>query len=147
MNASAAKLCRPLEDRRRPATMQDAKYSIPWMVAFTFVHGRVDLATLADAALADERVLAVARRVEVLESLPDRPGHPPARVRLQAHDGRWWDGPKDIEVPRLDEAGALAKFQHCLAHAGVGAGRAAALWDRLLSLSSQPDVDFLFEDL
>jgi 2-methylcitrate dehydratase PrpD len=147
VNASAAKLCRPLEDRRRPTTMQDAKYSIPWMVAFAFVHGRVDLATLSDAALTDERVLAVACRVEVLETLPDRPGHPPARVRLQAQDGRWWDSPQDIEVPRLDEAGALAKFRHCLAHAGAGADRAAALWDRLLSLSTQDNVDFLFEDL
>lgn len=147
VNASAARLCRPLAQRRRPDTLQDAKYSIPWMTAFTLVHGRVDLATLDDAALADERVAAVAQRVEVLETLPDRPGHPPARIRIQSRDGRWRDSPQAIEVPRLDEAGARAKFHDCLSHAGLARPRAAALWDRLLSLSTLDNADHLFEDL
>lgn len=147
VNASASKLCRPLPERRQPATLQDAKYSIPWMIAFSLVHGRVDLATLAEAALADERVRAVAQRVEVLETLPDRPGHPPARIRMQTADGRTWESPAGIEaeVDGMDEAGARRKFDACLAHAGFAPGPAAALWARLQALASEPHVDFLFE--
>ncbi len=144
VNASAAKLCRPLAERRRPVTLQDAKYSIPWMTAFALVHGCVDLTTLSEAALTDERVLAVAQHVEVLETLPDRPGHPPARIRVQGPDGRWLESPPDVRVPSLDIAAARTKFNDCLAHAGQ-APRAPQLWDRLLSLHSQPSIDFLFE--
>ena len=145
VNASAAKLCRPLAERRRPVTLQDAKYSIPWMTAFTLVHGRVDLTTLSEVALADERVLAVAQHVEVLETMPDRPGHPPARIRVQQANGSWIESPPDVPVPSLDTAAAQAKFSACLAHAGRSARQAQALWNGLLSLHTQPSVDFLFE--
>lgn len=145
VNASAAKLCRPLAERRKPVTLQDAKYSIPWMTAFTLVHGRVDLASLSEAALADQRVLDVAQRVEVLETMPDRPGHPPARIRVQAQDGRWIESKPDVPVPTLDTEGAHAKFSDCLQHAGYSAKRGEALWAQLLSLPTLPSVDFLFE--
>jgi 2-methylcitrate dehydratase PrpD len=145
VNASAAKLCRPLAQRRRPATLQDAKYSIPWMVAFTLVHGRVDLATLNDGALADPRVLDLAQRVQVVETLPDRPGHPPARIRVEAADGRAWTSPQDVQVAPLDAAAAQRKFADCLAHAGMAAQEADALWSRLLALDAERDVDFVFK--
>lgn len=144
VNASAAKLCRPLDQRRRPATLQDAKYSIPWMIAFTLVHGRVDLASLNEAALADARVLELAQRVEVVETLPDRPGHPPARILVEATDGRSWLSPQDVQVDRMDAAAAAGKFGDCLQHAGATAQQAAGLWSKLLALDSQADVGFLF---
>jgi 2-methylcitrate dehydratase PrpD len=144
VNASAAKLCRPLAQRRRPATLQDAKYSIPWMIAFTLVHGRVDLATLDETALADERVLGMAQRVEVIENLPDRPGHPPARIRVEAADGSSWESPPDVQVPVLDAAGARRKFAECLAHARLDRRETEALWPRLLALDNEAGVDFLF---
>lgn len=144
VNASAAKLCRPLGERRRPATLQDAKYSIPWMIAFTLVHGRVDLATLNEATLADAAVLELAQRVEIVENLPDRPGHPPARIRLAAVDGRAWESPSGIAVPTLDRQGAERKFADCLAHAGAPRAEAAALWLRLMAFEQEDRVDFLF---
>lgn len=144
VNASAAKLCRPLEQRRRPATLQDAKYSIPWMIAFTLVHGRVDLATLNEATLADARVLELAQRVDVVENLPDRPGHPPARILVEAADGRSWLSPQDVQVDGMDAPAAARKFADCLLHAGTPAQQAAALWSRLLALDAQADVGFLF---
>jgi 2-methylcitrate dehydratase PrpD len=147
VNASAAKLCRPLAERRIPATLQDAKYSIPWMIAFTLVHGDVDLDVLGQAALRDTRVLALAQRVEVFETLPDRAGHPPAFIRMQAADGRTWESPPDIErlVDGMDEDGARRKFDGCIAHAGLAPAQGNALWTRLLALSREPDMDFLFE--
>jgi 2-methylcitrate dehydratase PrpD len=145
VNASAAKLCRPLAQRRRPETLQDAKYSIPWMIAFTLVHGRVDLATLNEAALADARVLELARRVEVVENLPDRPGHPPARIRVEAAGGLSWLSPAEVQVPRMDTDRAAGKFHDCIAYAGIAPHHAGALWSRLLALDGEVDVGFLFD--
>ncbi|MBO9652225.1 MAG: MmgE/PrpD family protein [Variovorax sp.] len=147
VNASAAKLCRPLAERRCPATLQDAKYSIPWMIAFTLVHGRVDLSVLGPASLADERVLDLAQRVEVLETLPDRPGHPPARIRVRTGDGRDLESPAEIErvADGMGEDVARSKFDACLAYAGLEPAQSQALWMRLLALTREPRVDFLFD--
>lgn len=147
VNASAAKLCRPLEQRRRPATLQDATYSIPWMIAFSLIHGRVDLATLNEAALSDERVAALAERVEILDNLPDRPGHPPARIRIQTDDGRHWHSPDPSTLPvdDMEFEGTHTKFGQCLQHAGFAPAQAETLWTRLLRLDQEPSIDFLFE--
>ncbi len=118
VNASAAKLCRPLEDRRRPETLQDAKYSIPFVTAFALAHGRVDLATLGPEAVHDAAALDLARRVEIDESLPDGPGHPPAVIVVTTDRGEVTSPVGRPPVP--DEAAIRAKFEACLAHAGNG---------------------------
>jgi 2-methylcitrate dehydratase PrpD len=38
VNASPRRLCTPLEQRLRPATLADAKYSAPFVTAATLVH-------------------------------------------------------------------------------------------------------------
>lgn len=142
VNASAAKLCAPLADRRRPRTLQDAKYSVPYMTAFTLVHGAVDLDRLHLEALSDPAVLAVADRIDIIENLPDRPGHPPAEIHATTTDGRALHvvaGNFDL----CDDA-ARTKFHACLAYAGCAA-QADGLWQRLLHLDAQPGLDFLFD--
>ncbi len=143
VNASAAKLCTPLADRRRPRTLQDAKYSVPFMTAFALVHGAVDLDKLHQDALADPAVLAVADRITIAETLADRPGHPPAVMDAQTTDGRALRA--SAGNFDLDAAGARAKFDACLAHAGRAA-QAEALWQQLADLDSQPGMDFLFAE-
>jgi 2-methylcitrate dehydratase PrpD len=125
VNASAAKLCRPLESRRIPRTLQDAKYSIPFMTAFALAHGRVDLDNLGPQAIDDRRALELAARVEIEESLPDNPGHPAAVVIVETDRGALRSGVG--RPPRLDAAGIRAKFDTCLAHAGRSAD-AQRLW-------------------
>lgn len=142
VNASAAKLCRPIDARRRPATLQDAKYSIPWMVAFTLARGTVDLATLNEGALAAQDIHALADRVEIVENLPDNPGHPPAEIRLHL-------GERVLQSPPAHSFGASAeearrKFDACLAAAGRAA-QAPALWRRLLALDAEPGAGFLYD--
>lgn len=83
---AAARLCRPLGARTRPQTLTDAKYSIPFLVAFTLVHGAPDLDNLTDAALDDQHVLRVARSVEVVETGTDSAGEPEAYIAF-ASDG------------------------------------------------------------
>lgn len=134
VNASAAKLCRPIESRRIPQTLQDAKYSIPFMTAFALVHGRADLAVLNPAAVNDSAVLALAKFVEIEESLPDGPGHPPAVIVVEA-GGKKFESPVG-RPPVLDEAGIRAKFEECLLSAGLdprGAWEELQQEDRLSS--------------
>ena len=126
VNASAAKLCRPLAQRREPETLQDAKYSIPFVTAFALAHGRVDLATLGPDAMHDPAARALAARIDILETLPDRPGHPPAEITVETPGG-----PRTVRreaVPVPDAAAIRAKVLDCLRHAGHG-DRAAALWE------------------
>ncbi|MDB5998971.1 MAG: hypothetical protein JWP52_670, partial [Rhizobacter sp.] len=141
VNASAAKLCAPLAERRRPQTLQDAKYSVPYMTAFTLVTGRVDLSTLNLDALADAQVLALTDRIEIVERLPDGPGHPPAEVRAEMLDGRVFTAVASNFD--LSEAGVRDKFDACLAFAGR-ADKAAVLWEGLAGIDDAKDLDFLF---
>jgi 2-methylcitrate dehydratase PrpD len=119
VNASAGRLCRPLAQRRMPATLQDAKYSIPFMTAYTLVHGEPTLGGLSSGALRDARVLDMASRIDLEDGLPDNPGHPQAALAL-VEDGcvlceaRFQ--PMDL---RVDEPRARAKFDDCLAAAGA----------------------------
>jgi len=127
VNASAAKLCRPPEARRRPQTLQDGKYSIPFMIAFTLVHGKVDLETLNTNVLGEAAVLALADKVKIEESLPDKPGHPAAEVTVETATASFRN-PKTLDL-QLPPAGVREKFLSCLRYAGAsGADR---LWDRL----------------
>lgn len=131
VNASAAKLCRPLEGRRVPDTLQDAKYSIPFMAAFTLAHGRVDLETLGPQVTRDAAALELAQRIDIAETMPDKPGHPPAEITAEGPEG-----PVTVRrtaAPVLDAAGVRAKFEDCLRQAGHGPA-ASATWDRLLGI-------------
>lgn len=143
VNASAAKLCAPLADRRRPRTLQDAKYSVPYMTAFTLVHGAVDLNTLHLEGLSDPAVLAVADTIEIAETLPDKPGHPPAEIHAVTTDGR------EIRVRAgdfdLSDDGVRAKFDACLTYAGRPQ-QADALWARMDAFDAQRNLDFLFDE-
>ncbi|MBS0413313.1 MAG: MmgE/PrpD family protein [Proteobacteria bacterium] len=141
VNASAAKLCRPLAQRRRPITLQDAKYSIPYMTAFTLLHGAVNLDNLRQDTLDDARVHAIADRLEISETLPDKPGHPPAQLHAVTTSGRdiWVQAPPFD----LDSVGIHTKFADCLAHAGLGA-KAEHAWKAMQTLESAPSVDILF---
>lgn len=131
VNASAARLCRPLERRRVPRTLQDAKYSIPFMTAFTLLRGSPSLTTLDDEVLNDGEVLDAAARIELDESLPDNPGHPQAVLTLDSasmgrHTYRF--EASDLSV---DEASAFRKFESCLAYAGLQLD-AGSVWRRLM---------------
>jgi 2-methylcitrate dehydratase PrpD len=59
-DARSKPLCEPLAQRCRPATLQDAKYSVPFLVALALVRGEVSLATVDGPVLADDEVREVA---------------------------------------------------------------------------------------
>ncbi|MET0152793.1 MAG: MmgE/PrpD family protein [Candidatus Binatia bacterium] len=53
----------PAAAKARPRTPYDAKFSLPYGVAAMLLHGRVDLGSYSPEAIAEERVLALARKV------------------------------------------------------------------------------------
>ena len=97
---------------RHPQTTEEAQYSLPFPLAVALVHGDVGPPHLTGAGLADEEVLALARRVRLEEdpALTARfPGERRARVAITATDGTVYRsgetqadwGP---EAPPTDEA-------------------------------------------
>ena len=74
-----------------PATMLAAKFSIPYAVAAALVLGRSDTAAFEPAALADQRIRDLARRITVRTDTSMSPrslDQPTARVRIALRDGR-----------------------------------------------------------
>jgi len=61
--ATHAKACRL--DSARPRTIEEAEYSLPFLVGAALVHGRVGPAEVSQAGLADPAVLSLAERVKV----------------------------------------------------------------------------------
>lgn len=118
VNASAARLCHPLPQRQRPQTLQDAKYSVPFMTAYALVHGAPVLDRMDDRVLGDEAVLALAQRVAITENLPDNPGHPQAELTLHAGDGASRHYVFDPMSLKIDEQGIRSKFEQCCAYSG-----------------------------
>jgi len=83
VNRSAGRLCEPLDERRLPRVMADAKYSVPFMVAFTLARGAPSLEGLADGVLDDPEILGIDARTDVRETFPDSAGCPRARVTVE----------------------------------------------------------------
>jgi 2-methylcitrate dehydratase PrpD len=57
-------LVKPKDQKLRPTTAIDAKFSLPFTVAAALTDGKVTLATYSPDRLVDERILALAARVE-----------------------------------------------------------------------------------
>ena len=129
VNASAAKLCTPLSGRIRPATLADAKYSIPFMTAWTLVHGEPTLDQLVTSAIDDPAVLALASTIEIQDGQPDRPGHPLAQLQAWLSGVPGGVAAQSDGVPDLDELAVSRKFESAIRHAGHPDG--AALWEQL----------------
>jgi len=73
-----------------PASSLAARFSIPWAVAAALVLGRTDPAAFDATALADERIRALAQRVEIAtdpDMTPRRADVPTAHVRLVLRGG------------------------------------------------------------
>lgn len=145
VNPSAGRLCRPLAQRRRPATLQDAKYSIPFMAAYTLVHGAPTLAGLSREVLADPAVLRMAERIDLQDGLPDNPGHPQAALALVEDGQVLRQASFRADDLRVDAALARGKFEDCL-HYAARPAQAGALWTNLMQGRAQAAFDMTFKE-
>lgn len=85
----AALVLHPPEDKKRPRTAYDAKFSLPYCLAVLLVHGRVGVESFTTDAIADPAVLELTERVtaEVKQYAP-APDAFSGAVRVVTHDGR-----------------------------------------------------------
>jgi 2-methylcitrate dehydratase PrpD len=79
----------PAEGKARPRSEYEAKFSLPFAVASYLRHGRVDVTSFTDAAIADEDVLALTPMVRYEVKEFETAGSAfPGGARVRATDGR-----------------------------------------------------------
>jgi 2-methylcitrate dehydratase PrpD len=120
-----ALMCEPLEARRAPATLVDAKFSLPFLVGIAAVRRGMGLSDFTEAALQDARIRTVAQRVVPVAdpALDWKLELPPGRVRITMRDGRRFERtgtavPGNLEAP-LSWDDIVRKFRDCAAAAVV----------------------------
>ena len=87
--AGVSLVLEPLADKHRPRTEYEAKFSLPYSIAWLLVHGHVDVSTYTDQAIADPDVLALAAKVRYeVKDYDTYPRAFPGGVRIHTRDGR-----------------------------------------------------------
>ena len=116
-------MCDPIETRRVPETLVDAKFSLPFLVAVAAVHRDVRLSDFDEDALRNSEVLAAAQKVMPItdSSLDWKLELPPGRVEIVMYDGRTFDRvgtavPGSAENP-MSWDDIFRKFADCAAAA------------------------------
>jgi 2-methylcitrate dehydratase PrpD len=148
-------MCTPLEVRRAPETLVDAKFSLPFLVALAVVHQSVNVAHFTTEWLRDDRVLAVAAKVVPVqdESLNWAFELPPGRVEIIDTHGRSFtrEGfgyPGSPEAPTTWDQLAQ-KFRDCAAVAArpPAPQQAELVVELVRDLESAPDVTEIIRGL
>ncbi|MFC7556157.1 hypothetical protein ACFQU7_33875 [Pseudoroseomonas wenyumeiae] len=127
-------------DLPRPRNMLSAKFSLPFALATTIVHGAATVPAFREPALREAATLALAERVVVREdpALTARlPGLRPARLRVLLRDGTMREAAVetnrgDTEDP-YDAAEITAKF-HELADPVWSRAHAQRLADAVMTM-------------
>jgi 2-methylcitrate dehydratase PrpD len=105
----------PLEQKRRPRTPYESKFSAPFAIGALLARGHVDVTTFTEPVLHDEEILRLAALVDhQVRDYETFPGSFPAGVLLQLRDGRCFEEhvPHQRGGPHrpMEESEILAKF-------------------------------------
>ncbi|MFN8682392.1 MmgE/PrpD family protein [Paracoccus sp. P2] len=118
-------MCQPMAERCAPATLADAKFSLPFLVAVAAVRRGMSVTDFSEAGLRDARVLATAAKMRLVvdPALDWKLELPPGRVEVVAKDGRRWlrEGqgvPGNADNP-MSWDGVYAKFAECASVSAV----------------------------
>lgn len=149
-----AMLAAPVDRKRQPATVVEAQFSIPWVVASALQDGTVGLAHLRLDALQNKDILQLAAKIETVQddSLA-RPGGGPggARVEVLLRNGqtqsRRSDTPPGGPDRPIGDDQLRAKVLDCLAVGGIGRERADRLTDDLDTIENLSDVTVLLDHI
>lgn len=114
-----ALMCEPLEVRRAPATLADAKFSLPFLVAVAAVRRGMSVSDFTESGLRDTAVLATANKISLIAdaSLDWKLELPLGRIEVVAADGRRWEKfgtaiPGNADNP-MTWADLCSKFAEC----------------------------------
>jgi 2-methylcitrate dehydratase PrpD len=108
---------------RYPDTLEAAKFSAAYVIAYSLVHGAPRIPAFTEQALQDQRVRALAKLVTATAdpALSDALGESPARLKIMLKDGQTFEERRDYatgsaKVP-MTEAQLEEKFNDCAAQA------------------------------
>jgi 2-methylcitrate dehydratase PrpD len=139
----------PAEDKLRPRTPYDAKFSLPYCLASMIVRGRVEVAAFTPSAIAEPGVLELTPKVGyetvTLSETPDSFG---GGARVRTTDGRTFE--KMLRYQRgstqypMSEGDVLEKYRR---NAGLALGQEAitTVEKSVRSLAECADLGFLSE--
>ncbi|MCC2033186.1 MmgE/PrpD family protein [Microbacterium allomyrinae] len=139
-------VCEPASAKVLPRTPYDAKFSLPWALAYRLVHGRLDVTSFTPDALADPRVRELTPRIGYeLRQYAPTPDAFGGGARVYTRDGRVLE--HELRYQRggaenpLSEAAILEKYR---TNAGLALPSEAlrALEHALLGLAEAPDLRF-----
>jgi 2-methylcitrate dehydratase PrpD len=126
-----------------PQSAENAKFSGPYLAAYTLVHGAPMLAAFTEEALHDEAVRSFARKVSLVsyQEHADLIEESPAKVTVTLNDGRKVERAKyyptgSVQVP-MTAAQLKAKFDICAAQA-IDKAAAEKIYAMLSTIGEQP---------
>jgi 2-methylcitrate dehydratase PrpD len=129
-----------------PDSVEAAKFSAAYVIAYSLIHGAPRIPAFTDAALKDERVRTLARLVTASADpeLSDAFGESPARLKITLKDGQTFDMRKDYatgskQLP-MSQAQLEEKFLDCAAQS-VSADVARRILAALNTLAERPSFD------
>lgn len=118
-------MCDPLEKRRAPSTLVDAKFSLPFLVGVAAARREMGLTDFTDEALKNPAVLEAARKVVPINdaTLDWKLELPPGRVEIVTNDGRRFERvgtgiPGSAEAP-MGWDDIVRKFKDCASFSAV----------------------------
>ncbi len=147
--AGVSLVLEPADSKVAPRTDYEGKFSLQYSTAAMLVHGRVGLTTYTPEALADERVLALARKVRYeTKEYASYPSAFPGGVRLALRGGRTLEADFQYQLGApenpMSEEQVRAKFRENAALAG---GSFVDLEAAVLDLERQDDAQTVMSPL
>ena len=135
--------------KRRPHSTEEAQYSLPFPVAASLVYNQLGPNELSGKTLRDERVLALAERIQLVEDEVYNGRFPAqrfARVEIKLTDGTELQSSEhqpgwDADQPPTDEE--LQQKFRWLAGEGLSAQRVTQLENMIWQLAEQESCDEL----
>jgi 2-methylcitrate dehydratase PrpD len=145
-------LSAPLAKKQNPASVVDAQFSNPWVVAAALVDHQVTLEHFTPEAIQRTDLLAMTRRIQTIEDQTlVRPGGGPgaARVEVRMKDGRTLS--KTVAYAKGEPKNPMSaeefqqKFLNCTRLAGMPSVQADRLLGSIARLEDLPLTDALTE--
>jgi 2-methylcitrate dehydratase PrpD len=129
-----------------PQSVENAKFSLAYMVAYSLVHGAPMIAAFTEEAIRDERVKAVAKTVSASVDPALGPGtrESPAILKVTLLDGQTFERRVDYQTGSIQNPMTQAqiedKFRDCAAQS-VNADVASKILAVLNRLPARPSLD------
>jgi 2-methylcitrate dehydratase PrpD len=144
-------LCEPIDQRIRPITPGDARFSIPFCIGVAAAHGNASLGSFLPAGLQNSESLKAAAKVTPVidDAFNWTSKLPQARLEIETRDGRTFSATSDKvlgheDLP-LDFDFLKAKFADCARFASTPLSERQILeaCDICAKLEEQPDATSL----